>query len=148
MGNQFASGRYAIAICDRCGEEWMLKELKKEIVKQRETGLLMCPDCWDPDQPQLMLGTFPIDDPQGLRTSRRDTSYLVSGLTATGTLGEGSRVIQWGWNPVGGATGHGVNLLTPNDLVAVGAVGQVVVGVCLTSVTGTGAVGGVTVTTT
>ncbi len=147
MGNQFASGRKAIAICDRCGEEWLLKELKQEVVKQRLTGMLMCPDCWDPDQPQLMLGTFPIDDPQGLRTSRRDTSYLVSGTTVLGTLGGGSRVIEWGWNPVGGADGNGANLLTPNALVGVGQVGQVVVGTLVDGVSATGQISDVSVTT-
>ena len=38
----------------------------------------------------------------------------------------GSRVIQWGWNPVGGARGSDAGL-TPNDLVGQGDVGTVTV---------------------
>ena len=126
MGNRFASGKIAIAECDRCGQRYKLKQLKTEIVKQRKYELLVCPECWDPDHPQLMLGSFPVDDPQALRNPRRDTTYLTSGVLANGSLGGGSRQIQWGWNPVGGSSGFDA-ALTPNDLVAVGFVGTVTV---------------------
>lgn len=126
MSNRFASGKKAIAECDRCGQRYKLKQLKTEIIKQRKYELLVCPECWDPDHPQLMLGTFPVDDPQALRNPRRDTTYLTSGVLANGSLGGGSRQIQWGWNPVGGSSGFDA-ALTPNDLVAVGFVGTVTV---------------------
>lgn len=128
MPNRFASGRIAIAECDRCGQQFKLKQLKTEIIKQRRYELLVCPECWDPDHPQLMLGTFPVDDPQALRNPRRDTTYYTSGVLADGSFGGGSRVFQWGWNPVGGASNFDA-ALTPNDLVAQGFVGQVSVGV-------------------
>ena len=80
MGNRFASGKIAIAMCDRCGRQYKLKQLKTEIIKQRKYQLLVCPECWDPDQPQLMLGTFPVDDPQALRNPRRDTTYYTAGV--------------------------------------------------------------------
>ena len=126
MGNRFASGKKAIAECDRCGQQFKLKTLKTEIIKQRKYELLVCPECWDPDQPQLMLGTFPVDDPQALRNPRRDTTYFVSGVNANGNLSGGSRDIQWGWAPVGGASQFD-SALTPNNLVAVGFVGTVTV---------------------
>lgn len=126
MPNRFASGRIAIAMCDRCGQQYKLKQLRTEIVKQRKYELLVCHECWDPDQPQLMLGTFPIDDPQALRNPRRDTTYVTSGLNANGNLSGGSRDIQWGYNPVGGASFFD-DELTPNDLVAAGFVGTVVI---------------------
>lgn len=126
MPNRFASGRIAIAECDRCGQQYKLKQLKTEIIKQRKYELLVCPECWDPDQPQLMLGTFPIDDPQALRNPRRDTTYYTSGILADGSFGGGSRVFQWGWNPVGGASNFDA-ALTPNDLVAIGYVGTITV---------------------
>lgn len=126
MGNRFASGKKAIAECDRCGQRYKLKQLKTEIIKQRKYELLVCPECWDPDQPQLMLGTFPVDDPQALRNPRRDTTYLVSGVLANGSYGGGSRQIQWGWNPVGGASGFDT-ALTPNDLVGQGKIGTVTI---------------------
>lgn len=126
MPNRFASGPRAIAMCDRCGQQFKLKQLKTEVIKQRKYELLVCPECWDPDHPQLMLGTFPVDDPQALRNPRRDTTYYTSGTTAGGTPGEGSRNIQWGWNPVGMAEGFDA-ALTPNNLVAIGEVGTVTV---------------------
>jgi hypothetical protein len=126
MANRFAAGRRAIAICDRCSQQFKLKQLRTEIVKQRKYELLVCSECWDPDQPQLMLGTFPVDDPQALRNPRRDTTYFVSGLTVDGSLGGGSRDIQWGWSPVGGSRLFD-DALTPNNLVAAGFVGTVTV---------------------
>ena len=126
MSNRFASGHKAIAECDRCGQQFKLRKLKTEIIKQRRYELLVCPTCWDPDQPQLMLGTFPVDDPQALRNPRRDTTYFVSGLNANGNLSGGSRDIQWGWAPVGGASSFDAEL-TPNNLVAVGLIGTVTV---------------------
>lgn len=126
MPNRFASGRIAIAMCDRCGEQYKLKQLRTEIIKQRNYQLLVCPECWDPDQPQLMLGTFPIDDPQALRNPRRDTTYITSGLNANGNLSGGSRDIQWGWNPVGGSQSFD-NGLTPNNLALSVLVGTVTV---------------------
>jgi hypothetical protein len=124
MPNRFASGRIAIAECDRCGQQYKLKKLRTEIIKQRKYELLVCPECWDPDHPQLMLGTFPVNDPQALRNPRKDTTYFISGLNANGNLSGGSRDIFWGWNPVGGASQFDT-ALTPNDLVAVGFVGTV-----------------------
>lgn len=126
MSNRFASGSRAIAMCDRCGFQFKLKQLKTEVVKQKKYQVLVCPECWTPDQPQLMLGTFPVDDPQALRDSRRDTTYLVSGITVDGSLGGGSRDIQWGWAPVGGSRLFDAEL-TPNDLVGVGQVGTVTI---------------------
>lgn len=126
MGNRFAIGKKAIAECDRCGQQFQLKKLKEEIIKTKRYQLLVCPECWDPDHPQLQLGMYPVDDPQALRNPRRDTTYYTSGSTATGTPGEGSRVIQWGWNPVGGGEFFDVSL-TPNYLVAQANVGTVTV---------------------
>jgi hypothetical protein len=124
MANRFAAGHKAIAECDRCGQQYQLKKLKTEIIKQRRYELLVCPECWDPDHPQLMLGTFPVDDPQALRNPRRDTTYVTSGLNVNGNQSGGSRDIQWGWAPVGGASDFDA-ALTPNYLVATTFVGTV-----------------------
>lgn len=126
MGNKFSSGKNAIAECDRCGFRFKLKELKREIIKTKVYNLLVCPQCWDPDQPQLQLGMYPVDDPQGVRNPRPDLSYVSSGLTSTGTQGEGSRVFQWGWNPVGGASSFD-SVLTPNYLIPQVQVGTVTI---------------------
>jgi hypothetical protein len=126
MGNRFSSGKNSIAECDRCGFRYKLTELKKEIIKTKTYHLLVCPTCWDPDQPQLQLGMYPVDDPQGVRDPRPDRSYVQSGLDSLGYPSGGSRDIQWGWNPIGGAS-YFDTALTPNNLVSAGFVGTVTV---------------------
>ena len=126
MGNRFSSGKNAIAECDRCGFRYKLKELKKEVVKTKTYNLLVCPTCWTPDQPQLQLGMYPVDDPQAVREPRRDLSYYASGLLEDGYPGEGSRILQWNWNPVGGSRANDDGL-TPNYLVAKLELGSVTV---------------------
>lgn len=68
----FASGRWALAICDNCGKSLKYLGLRKNILAQRPTGLLVCEECNDKDNPQLMLGRFKIDDPISLRDGRPD----------------------------------------------------------------------------
>jgi hypothetical protein len=126
MGNRYTSGKNSIAECDRCGQRFKLTILKKEVIRTKTYNLLVCPECWDPDHPQLLLGMYPVDDPQAVRNPRPDQSYYQSGLTSDGSLGGGSRVFQWGWNPIGGASSFDT-LLTPNYLVAQGIVGTVTV---------------------
>ena len=126
MANRFASGKNAIAICDRCGFRFKLTELKKEIIKTKTYNALVCPTCWDPDQPQLQLGMYPVDDPQAVRNPRRDTTYVTAGVNAAGFPTGGSRDTQWGWNPVGGAKFFDT-ALTPNYLVSNVEVGTVTV---------------------
>lgn len=128
MPSKFASGKNSIAECDRCGQRYKLKELKKQVVKTKLYNIKVCPTCWDPDHPQLQLGMYPVNDPQAVREPRPDTSYRVSGtsglqellvpstsIQGSGYPEGGSRVIQWGWNPIGGARGFD-DALTPNDL--------------------------------
>ena len=142
MPNRFASGKRAIAECDRCGQRYKLKQLKKLTIKTKTTNILVCPSCWEPDQPQLQLGMYPVDDPQALRNPRPDVSYWQGGLTglkikthgevpsnnslAFGGPSDGSRVIQWGWNPVGLNNALALPSL-PNTLLGAGQVGTVTV---------------------
>lgn len=124
MGNSFASGKNSIAECDRCGQQFKLTELKKEVVKTKLYELMVCSSCWDPDQPQLQLGMYPVDDPQAVRDPRPDGTYTTSGLNALGNVSGGSRQIQWGWNPIGGAYGSDSGL-TPNLLALSVQIGTV-----------------------
>jgi hypothetical protein len=128
MGNRFASGSRSIAMCDRCGFQFKLTNLRREIVKTKTFNTLVCPDCFDPDQPQLQLGMYPVDDPQAVRNPRRDTTYVEAGVNAQGFTTGGSRDIQWGYNPVGGSRFFD-DPLTPNDLVLTIEVGQVTISV-------------------
>jgi hypothetical protein len=77
MGTRFASDKKAIAMCDVCGFQFKLKQLKSLVVKDRETQIKACPECWNPDQPQLKLGEFPVNDPQAIRNPRPDRSLGV-----------------------------------------------------------------------
>ena len=126
MSNRFASGKNSIAICDRCGFQFKLTALRKEIIKTKVYNLLVCDECWDPDQPQLQLGMYPVDDPQAVREPRRDSTYYTAGVNTAGNPTSGSRDIQWGWNPVGGSINSDA-VLTPNYLVATTFVGTVTV---------------------
>ena len=126
MGNRFASGKNSIAMCDRCGQRYKLKVLRKEIIKTKNYDLLVCPECWDPDQPQLQLGMYPVDDPQAVRNPRNDSTYITAGVNTAGNPTGGSRDIQWGWAPVGGSSNFDAGL-TPNYLVATTNVGTVTV---------------------
>lgn len=123
MGNRFASGKYAIALCDVCGARVKLKELRALVVKGKPTNVMACRDCWSPDHPQLQLGSTPVDDPQALRNARPERDYEVSGLTVNGTVSGGSRIFAWGWDPVGGGDARVSN--TPNPLVMRVEVGTV-----------------------
>lgn len=116
MGNKFASAKKAIAMCDRCGQQYKLKKLKSEVIRGRETNMKVCPSCFDPDHPQNKLGDIIIEDPQAIRNPRPDTSLGTSGRSS-------SRITQYGYNPVGG----GDNILIPNPLVGNAKIGTVTV---------------------
>ena len=137
MPNKFASGKNAISQCDRCDQRYKLSELRTQTVKTKPFKIKVCKSCWDPDQPQLQLGMYPVNDPQAIREPRPDLSYLVSGTTGLQELltdstsiqgigfpSGGSRQIQWGWNPVGLGNDFG---LTPNNLLAQGQLGTVTI---------------------
>jgi hypothetical protein len=134
MGNRFSSGKNSIAECDRCGFRYKLSRLKKLIIKTKQVSIKVCPTCWEPDQPQLSLGMYPVQDPQAVREPRPDNSYYQAGytglqLTTNTDFGDpsgGSRVFQWGWGPVGGASANDAGL-TPNYLVSQSQVGTVTI---------------------
>lgn len=139
MSSKYSSGKFAIAECDRCGFRYKLKELRKLTIKTKQVSIKVCQNCWEPDQPQLSLGLYPVNDPQAVREPRPDVSYSqsgMSGLQITVTPGTavdsdgypegGSRVFQWGWRPVGGASANDVGL-TPNALAVQCLVGSVTI---------------------
>ena len=139
MPSKYSSGKHSIAECDRCGFRYKLKELRKLTIKTKQVSIKVCQTCWEPDHPQLQLGMYPVNDPQAVREPRPDTSYKQSGYTGlqlTNTPGVsvdsdgypegGSRVFQWGWRPVGGASANDAGL-TPNYLTSAGVVGTVTI---------------------
>ena len=86
MPSKYASGKRAISECDRCGFRYPLKKLREIVIKTKNVNILVCPTCWEPDQPQLQLGMYPVNDPQALRNPRPDTTYLQAGLTGLQVL--------------------------------------------------------------
>ena len=140
MANRFANGAKAFGFCDVCGFRFDLKKLKNLVVKTKQTQIKACNACWVPDQPQLQLGYYPVSDPQAIRDPRPDTNtWYASGTNGVqtnpvsgtgpdqeGFPGEGSRTIQWGWNPIGGPRDFD-DALTPNYLVTAASVGTVTV---------------------
>jgi hypothetical protein len=75
MPSRFASGKYSIAECDRCGFRFKLVKLKSLTIKTKNVNILVCPECFEADHPQLKIGMYPISDPQAIRNPRADTSY-------------------------------------------------------------------------
>lgn len=139
MPSKYASAKNSIAQCDRCGFRYKLKQLRQLVIKTKNVNILACPECWNPDQPQLSLGLYPVNDPQAVRNPRPDIGYYQSGLdglqttsgtgesaTQTGVPLGGSRVFQWGYNPVGGASNNDAGL-TPNALAPQAQVGTVTI---------------------
>jgi hypothetical protein len=82
----YARGTRALGLCDRCGFQQKLNELRWQIVDRRPTGLRVCESCFDQDHPQLQLGRVPVNDPQALRDARPDPNTDRS---------------LYGWQPVG-----------------------------------------------
>jgi hypothetical protein len=103
----YANGKKAWGISDRSGRRYRLHQMKVEW-----TGAKVGPDEFDPKHPQL----YPPKvgpDPQALRNPRPEPNLSEQ------------REIQWGWGPVGFNAQPGLS--PPNNLVAVGSVGTVVV---------------------
>lgn len=48
MGAGYASGKFAIALCDQCGQRYKLLTLIKDW-----KGFKVCPECYEPKHPQL-----------------------------------------------------------------------------------------------
>ena len=134
MGNRFSSGKNSISECDRCGFRYKLKDLKKLVIKTKQVTIKVCKTCWEPDQPQLQLGMYPVQDPQAVREPRPDVSYRQAGYTGLqltlntdfGDPSGGSRIFQWGWYPVGGANANDAGL-TPNNLTSPSQIGSVTI---------------------
>ena len=112
MAGAYSSGKYAHGFCDRCGQRVdHLNAMRQLVINLLPTSIRVCDECWEPDQPQLQLGRVQADDAQALRNARPDITYYAPGNDGA----NGSRQIQCGWNPVGGAQAYGSEL-TPNEL--------------------------------
>ena len=82
-------------ICDRCGQRYVLRDLREEDIMGKMTGILSCPSCYDTSHPQLDTRRVKTNDRQTVKNSRSDQAELA----------ESRRLSSW--NPVGcEATGY------------------------------------------
>lgn len=76
MATRFASYKRAFGFCDKCGQRYDLKHLKKYFIMGKLINSKVCPECWDPDHPQNWVGIIGSqkvsNDPQALREPRPD----------------------------------------------------------------------------
>ena len=74
----YASGKYAIAICDRCGFRYKNTQLLREW-----TGFRVCSECYEPKEPQLEPLPH-VSDAQALRNPRPQSDFTSgSGVVRT-----------------------------------------------------------------
>ena len=79
MGAGYASGKFAIALCDQCGQRFKLLQLIKDW-----KGFKVCPECYEPKHPQLEPKRT-INEPQALYQPRPEARMGVTvyvGFTA------------------------------------------------------------------
>ena len=78
MATRFASYKRAFGFCDRCGQRYDLRRLKKYYIMGKLINAKVCPECWDPDHPQNWVGIIGSqkvsNDPQALREPRPDAN--------------------------------------------------------------------------
>ena len=95
----YATGKYALGLCDRCGFRFLLSNLHKEW-----TGFKVCGECYEAKHPQLEVHSAGAD-PVALFEPRPDTdkevgegyiltnndniiSSAIPGYQMTGNVGE------------------------------------------------------------
>lgn len=82
----------AVGVCDRCGNLWNLSRLRNQWQWQgtalMDTGVKVCPDCYDVPQPQLRTIILP-PDPLPRLGARPEPYFLdeVSHYTLRGVIG-------------------------------------------------------------
>ena len=67
----YTNGKVALGICDQCGFQFFLNQLKKEW-----TGFKVCQECYEPKHPQLEPKRG-INEPIALRDPRPDGVQTV-----------------------------------------------------------------------
>jgi len=77
---KFATGQYALALCDRCGQQYDYVSLRKEW-----NGLRVCPECFEQKHPQLEPSPVPFE-PEALRDPRPDRKEPIEILVGQNTF--------------------------------------------------------------
>lgn len=86
----YASGKHAYGFCDRCSFRYPINRLKEQYEAGEPSGLRVCPQCWEEDNPQTELGKYPLGpEQQALQNARPDKDILETRS-------------YHAWSPVGG----------------------------------------------
>jgi hypothetical protein len=73
----YSRGKYAYGFCDRCSFRYDLKELREQYEAGERTNLMVCPTCWEVDNPQSDLGKYPRGpESQALYRARPDKDIV------------------------------------------------------------------------
>lgn len=84
MSAGWASGKFAIALCDQCGQRFKLNALTKDW-----RGFKVCRECYEPKHPQLEPKRT-ITEPQALYQPRPEARMAVTiyvGSTGDSSIG-------------------------------------------------------------
>jgi NAD-dependent SIR2 family protein deacetylase len=68
----YTSGKFGLALCDQCGQQFKLNDLKKEW-----TGFKVCDECYEPKHPQLEPKRS-LNEPQALLEPRPESRLGVN----------------------------------------------------------------------
>ena len=91
----FASGKYALAICDRCGFQYKYTSLKKEW-----TGFRVCNECFEVKNPQLEPVNH-VADAQALQNPRPAVNAAeVAGAGVVRTI-DANQMMSTTGDPIG-----------------------------------------------
>ena len=124
---KFATGQYALALCDRCGQQYDYISLREEW-----NGLRVCPECFEQKHPQLEPRSVPFE-PEALRNPRPDRTEPFQILVGQNTF----------------------PLFTATSIQAISSIGKTVAltssspatSISVTGLSATGSIGSVSVTT-
>jgi len=87
----YASGKHALAICDRCGWQYPYLSMKTEWDHTR-----VCSECYEPKEPQLDPVPH-VADPEAIRNPRPQvSSSLVAGEGVVRTIDANSMMTTTG----------------------------------------------------
>ena len=78
----YASGKYALAVCDRCGQQYKYSQLREEVENGRRNGLRVGRDMVDPDHPQNHVGRIRPHDEQSIPDARPDVAETATTNTS------------------------------------------------------------------
>jgi hypothetical protein len=96
----YATGKYALGLCDYCGQRYKLNELRKNW-----RGFKVCPDDYEPKEPQLEPLRFKGDavalfEPRPDRVEPMDVFVAAPGDSAFQSIGSANNRVDMRPDPI------------------------------------------------